>query len=169
MPTKPSLTHGLLPLALALAALTGCAAPPAVPGAPASDATVENGAPALDDDFAILLDIERAGVGVLADQWTNNDCSVELALGADDLVCADIISGADLTQDYDDLAGGLDQLPADPAAQAVRMAFSDSVDAARVFREAGCDDELSAGCADDADELVSTLLALDAAFDAWPV
>jgi hypothetical protein len=117
----------------------------------------------------MLLDIERAGVAVLADQWTNNDCSVDLALSPDDIVCADVLAGADLTATYEDLTGGLERLAGDPQADAVRTAFAESVDAGAAWSSAGCAVDFGRDCADEGERLMTTLLALDMAFDSWNV
>lgn len=172
MPTTTSriLALTVLPLTLAVAALTGCAASgPAPAPAPASDSPAEGGsAPTSDEDSAFLLELEQSAVAVLAEQWINNDCSVDLALSPDDIVCADILAGADLTGTYDELGLGLESLGGDPAAaDAVRAAFDESIEAGRAWSHAGCAAEIGDDCADEGEELIATLLALDTAFDAW--
>lgn len=177
MPQKKSLLPSLFwaPLALAAVALSGCAAPAADDGSAAwpptqgdagSDDAPADAADAPSGDIDALLDIERAGVAVLADQWINNDCSVELALSPDDLVCAVVLDGADLTTAYDELGGGLGSLDGD-AGMNVRLAFEDARDAGAAWAEAGCAETLTDACADEAETLISTLLVLDTAFDAW--
>ena len=173
MPTNTSriLALTVLPLTLAVAALTGCAASDPTPApAPASDSSADDGgsAAASGEDFGFLLEIEQGAVAVIAEQWVNNDCSVDLALSPDDLVCADILAGADLAASYEDLSGGLDSLEGDPAAaDALRAAFEASADAGHAWSHAGCDADFGDDCADEGEELISTLLALDTAFDAW--
>ncbi|PJJ72917.1 hypothetical protein CLV46_2496 [Diaminobutyricimonas aerilata] len=172
MPTNSAriLALTVLPLTLAVAALTGCAASDPTPApAPASDSSADGGsAPASGEDFGFLLEIEQSAIAVIAEQWINNDCSVDLALSPDDIVCADILAGADLAASYEEVAGGLDSLEGDPAAtDALRAAFEASADAGRAWSDAGCADEITDDCADEGEELISTLLALDTAFDAW--
>lgn len=173
MPQKkhPLRTLSWVPVTLAALVLAGCATSPSDGSASAqppsaSDSGSDTAADAPTGDIDALLDIERAGVAVLADQWTGNDCSVELALRPDDLVCAAILDGADLTASYDELGGGLGGLDGD-AGMNVRLAFEDARDAGAAWAESGCADVLSDDCADEAETLVSTLLALDSAFDAW--
>lgn len=174
MPQKkhPLRTLSWVPVTLAALLLAGCATapsddstsawPPSAGDTGSDSATTDASTGDLDE----LLDIERAGVAVLADQWTGNDCSVELALSPDDVVCAVILDGADLTAAYEELGGGLGGLDGD-AGMNVRLAFEDARDAGAEWAESGCADALSDDCADEAETLVSTLLALDAAFDAW--
>lgn len=171
MPQNNITRHALLwaPLALAAAVLAGCAAPAS--DRPTSDSSTISPPPGDDaapagDDIDALLDIERMGVAVLSDQWVNNDCSVDLALSPDDIVCADILRGADLTTSYEDLGGGLGSLDGE-SGEAVRAAFEDSRAAGEAWIGAGCADDLSEDCADEGEDLIAALLALDTAFDGW--
>lgn len=170
MPQRKLHLHALIwaPVALALT-LAGCAAPGAAdPSTDASDTppAVSDAPSTTDTDIDALLEIERMGVSVIADQWVNNQCSVELALSPVDIVCTTVLEGADLTTAYEDLGGGLDSLTGETG-EAVRTAFEDARDAGTAWIDAGCADEFDESCADEGETLISTLLALDAAFDEW--
>ncbi len=169
MPTNSSriLALTVLPLTLAVAALTGCAASDPTPAPAPADSSVDGGAaPASGEEFDLLLEMEQGAVAVLTDQWVNNDCSVDLVFSPDDLVCADILAGADVTTTYEDLNGGLESLDG-AGADELRSAFEDSVEAGVAWSHAGCAAELGEDCKDEAEDLIATLLALDTAFDAW--
>lgn len=170
MPQRKLHFHALVwaPVALALT-LAGCAAPSASgPFTDASDtpSSVSDAPSTTDGDIDALLEIERMGVAVIADQWEGNQCSVELALSPVDIVCASVLEGADLTASYEDLGGGLDTLSG-AAGEAVRAAFEDARDAGDAWIDAGCADDFTDSCADEGESLISTLLALDSAFDEW--
>lgn len=169
MPQRKLPLHALVwaPVALALT-LVGCASPGTAAPADAADAppAASDAPAAADTDIDALLDIERMGVAVIAEQWVNNQCSVELALSPVDIVCATLLEGADLTTAYEDLGGGLDSLTGDTG-EAVRAAFEDARDAGAAWIDAGCADEFDDSCADEGETLISTLLALDSAFDEW--